>query len=61
MQSVERMIYKVVNKNGRSIFLVFNNDFIAMKWIFEQRMGEIKMIKNLTKNKIIYNDRNRIF
>lgn len=55
------MIYQVVKKNGRSIFLEFNNDYIAMKWIFEQRMGEIKIIKNLTKNKIIYNDRNRIF
>ena len=55
------MIYQVVKKNGRSIFLEFNNDFKAMKWIFEQRMGEIKIIKNLTKNKIIYNDRNRIF
>lgn len=54
------MIYQVVKKNGRSIFLVFNNDFIAMKWIFENRMGEIKMIKNLTKNKILYNDRYRI-
>ena len=55
------MIYQVVKKNGRSIFLEFNNDFKAMKWIFEQRMGEIKIIKNLTKNKIIYNDRYRIF
>lgn len=55
------MIYQVVKKNGSSIFFVFNNDYIAMKWIFENRMGEIKMIKNVTKNKIIYNDRNRIF
>ena len=55
------MIYQVVKKNGRSFFLEFNNDFKAMKWIFEQRMGEIKIIKNLTKNKIIYNDRYRIF
>lgn len=55
------MIYQVVKKNGRCVFLEFNNDYIAMKWIFENRMGEIKMIKNLTENKIIYNDRNRIF
>ena len=55
------MIYQVVKKNGSSIFLVFNTDFIAMKWIFEQRIGNIKMIKNVTKNKIIYNDRIRIF
>jgi hypothetical protein len=58
---MSEMIYQVVKKNGSSFFLEFNNDYIAMKWIFEQRIGNIKMIKNVTKNKILYYDRNRIF
>lgn len=47
------MIYQVVKKNGSAFFLMFSNDIIARIWIFTHYMGQIKMIKNVTKNKIL--------
>lgn len=47
------MIYQVVKKNGSAFFLMFSNDIIARIWIYSHYFGKIKMIKNVTKNKIL--------